>query len=1026
MKDAFLAIWDFLPHGHPLEVNHWNQRHTTLVRVMWAHAAVYALYGASHGASITALLLGPGIISLFGTIASIPHASRRLRSIMVSIGLFGCSAELVHLTGGLIEAHFHFFVMIAFIALYHDWAPFLANVSIVVLHHGFIGWAVPGSVYNHPAAWSHPWAWALVHGVFLLAECVALLLYWRFSEAVHAKLLESEAHFRSLCELSPDGIFVTDAHGASIYTNRRWQELSGLSLEASLGMGWSLAVHPDDRTGLVDQWNKSAQGGREFEAEFRMRLPDGHLRWVHSRSRPLYQADGTIRGHLGTVQDVTNRKRMEQRMAVQYVAARVMSEAREPESGLSQILTKVGAALSAETARLWLPSGKTGRLHCASFWTVCPDKYEPFESESRSISFGPGEGVPGRVLATHNPTWVSDIAVDPDVQHKESAARYGLQSVVAFPISSGGTPLGVMELMWSTIKERDEALLVALHLTGLQIGQFFERVQSEREAILAREAAERSARAKADFLATMSHELRTPMNGVIGMTGLLLESELSPDQRELAETVRVSGESLLAIINDILDFSKIEAGKLTVECIDFDLRTMIEDTLDLMAESAQRKGLELVGLMDAAVPSSVHGDPGRIRQILSNLVGNAIKFTERGEVRVEVSVKGRVNEDLLIRIDVVDTGIGISPEHVGKLFQSFSQGDSSTTRKYGGTGLGLAISKRLAELMGGEIGLESTLGQGSRFWFTVRMGQPQNSAHLPLSHMGDLKGIHLCIVDDTATNRSLLRRYSEAWGMTCVESERPTEAFSILVEAARGPRPFDLVILDSQMPEMDGLALASAIKAEPALASLRIILLTAMGQKGEATVARAAGIAAYLTKPVRQAQLYACLRMVMEQSDDRPSGDNALVTRHHVREAQARSRGRMLVVEDNVVNQKVAVRLLENLGYKADVAASGLEAIDAVTRLPYDMVLMDCHMPDLDGFEATRRIRELEKVGRLSRHIPIIALTANVMQKDRESCLGAGMDDYISKPVNVDQLTSILAKWTRQTDPGEGGNSRAA
>ena len=516
------------------------------------------------------------------------------------------------------------------------------------------------------------------------------------------------------------------------------------------------------------------------------------------------------------------------------------------------------------------------------------------------------------------------------------------------------------------------------------------------------------------------------MNGVIGMTGLLLESELSPDQRELAETVRVSGESLLAIINDILDFSKIEAGKLTVECIDFDLRTMIEDTLDLMAESAQRKGLELVGLMDAAVPSSVHGDPGRIRQILSNLVGNAIKFTERGEVRVEVSVKGRVNEDLLIRIDVVDTGIGISPEHVGKLFQSFSQGDSSTTRKYGGTGLGLAISKRLAELMGGEIGLESTLGQGSRFWFTVRMGQPQNSAHLPLSHMGDLKGIHLCIVDDTATNRSLLRRYSEAWGMTCVESERPTEAFSILVEAARGPRPFDLVILDSQMPEMDGLALASAIKAEPALASLRIILLTAMGQKGEATVARAAGIAAYLTKPVRQAQLYACLRMVMEQSDDRPSGDNALVTRHHVREAQARSRGRMLVVEDNVVNQKVAVRLLENLGYKADVAASGLEAIDAVTRLPYDMVLMDCHMPDLDGFEATRRIRELEKVGRLSRHIPIIALTANVMQKDRESCLGAGMDDYISKPVNVDQLTSILAKWTRQTDPGEGGNSRAA
>jgi two-component system sensor histidine kinase/response regulator len=338
----------------------------------------------------------------------------------------------------------------------------------------------------------------------------------------------------------------------------------------------------------------------------------------------------------------------------------------------------------------------------------------------------------------------------------------------------------------------------------------------------------------------------------------------------------------------------------------------------------------------------------------------------------------------------------------------------------------LAISKRLAALMGGEIGLESTVARGSRFWFTVRVGRQQGDHHPSLIQMGDLTDVRLCIVDDTATSRTLLRHYAEAWGMTWAEADRPSEALSMLLKAAVGPTPFDLVILDSQMPEMDGLALASAIKAEPVLASLKIILLTARGQRGEAQVARAAGIAGYLTKPVRHTQLYACLRMVMGQPHDRPSGTESLVTRHNAKEAAAGSRGRLLVVEDNVVNQKVAVRLLENLGYKADVAASGLEAIDALRLLPYDMVLMDCHMPEMDGFDATRRIRELETRGDSNRHIPIIALTANAMEEDRERCLRAGMDDYISKPVSVDQLIRTLAKWARQTGDGGGGDSRAA
>lgn len=841
---------------------------------------------------------------------------------------------------------------------------------------------------------------------------------WRLSKGVPVKLLESEAHFQSACEMSPDGIFVTDPQGVGVYTNRRWQEMVGLSLEASLNTDWSLAVHPDDRGVRVAGWSRGVLDAREYEAEFRIQQPSGRVRWVQSRSRPLYHANGKIRGHVGTVQDITDRKRMEQRMAVQYAAGRAMSEAREQEAGLAFILEQVGAALSAHTAGLWIPNAETGLLQCRSFWSASPTTYGPFEARSRSISLQLGEGIPGGVLSTHNPAWIEEITVDADVPRKEAAACCGLQSAVAFPIQTGSTTLGIMEFLWSSMKERDEALLVTLHLIGLQIGQLVERLAAERKAVLAQKAAERSAQVKADFLATMSHEIRTPMNGVIGMTGLLLDTGLTSEQREIAETIRSSGEALLNIVNDILDFSKIEAGKLTLERIDFDLRTMLEETIELMAESAQSKGLELVGLMGAAIPSGVHGDPGRLRQILSNLLSNAIKFTERGEVSVQVSLLGAVETDVMLRFDVVDTGIGISPDHIDKLFQSFSQADGSTTRKYGGTGLGLAISKRLTALMGGEIGVETREGHGSRFWFTVRLGQ---QAHYSpsLMDMADLRNVRLCVVDDTAANRTLLCHYAHAWGMACTETDRPSEALSLLREAAQRAQPFDVIIFDSQMPGMDGLALAKAIKGDPHIASVKMIMLTSLAKRGDAKVAQALGFAGYLVKPVRHAQLYACLKLVMGHAHDAgPRVASArLVTRHQATEAEARTRGgRVLVVEDNAVNQLVAVRLLQNLGYKSDVAANGVEAIEALLRLPYDLVLMDCQMPELDGFQATQRIRELEKTGEVKTHIPIIALTANAMQEDRERYARAGMDDYVTKPVSVEQFARVLSRWAKKTD----------
>ena len=844
------------------------------------------------------------------------------------------------------------------------------------------------------------WIWARGHGVFAPDGSLRFIEGWNLDitprKQAEERLRESEQRWRSLTEALPQLVWSATPDGACDYFSTQWTEHTGVPESDLLGWRWLATLHPDDREPTRRLWTDSVAGRGPYDVEYRVRRRDGVHRWFKTRGTPLRDSQGRIYKWFGTCTDITDAKQAEAVLRTSEERQRlILDNAHDAFVAMSADGLIAEWNRQAEITFGWPRAEAVGRVLSE---TIIPPQFR--EAHSRGLA---------RFLATGEGPQLNRVIEVPALRR-----------------DGGEFPA---EISIAPVRLGEQYLFAAF------IRDVTERKRAEEELRRAKEAAEAANRAKDEFLALVSHEIRTPMNAILGMTDLALDTPLTEDQRQYLTTVKSAGDALLGIINDILDFAKIEAGRLELDSADFSLASVLDTSLRALGVRAHKKGLELVCQQRPDVPDALIGDAGRLRQVLINLVGNAIKFTERGEVVVLVEndaepapltptphppgERGRGEGDIRLRFAVTDTGIGIPPEKQAKIFRAFEQEDASTTRKYGGTGLGLTIAARLVALMGGAITVDSAPGKGSTFAFTARFGlQPYAPETTAASPPAVLRGVPVLIVDDNATNRHILEEWLRGYAMEPTAAGDGVTAMAALWRGVAQGRPYPLALLDGRMPDIDGLALAAKIRQEAELSATRLILLTSGDRPGDLTRARQLGISATLLKPLQQNELMeTILRVMSHQGDPAELLIGPPVVRPAILEGLAGVPLRILAAEDNDFNRDVLEHMLARLGLSAAMAVNGREALALLEREPFDLLLLDIHMPELDGFQVVGAIRERERTA--GGHLPVIALTARSRKEDRERCLRAGMDECLTKPYSAADLWATMDRVLRKD---EGGN----
>ena len=807
-------------------------------------------------------------------------------------------------------------------------------------------------------------------------------------------------------------VSITDANGRIIYANEKFCKLSGYSNEELLGKDHriiSSGYH--NKAFMASIWETITQG-HIWQGQLCNRSKSGQLYWVDSTIMPLLDEMDAPYQYISIRHDITaqvDREALEQRDQEDTQARLAIANTLyQPAPFKERCLSTLSILFNIQSLQLQQKGGlflKTEDEHKLHLFALQGNFSDEFIEKEQCVNFG--DCLCGRAALSGEILISDDCFCDPRHEHQFTNMKAHGHYII--PLVVSGNTLGVLFLFTDPYPVKNESRLTMLKQVGDMLALAILQEQTKKELEQARDLALQAALVKNEFLANMSHEIRTPMNGVLGMLDILRDSEMSSDQSELVETAYTSTEALLAILNDILDFSKLEAGRVEIETIDFNLVTLIEEVCSLLAVPAFAKGLELNCFVPIELPNYWMGDPNRIRQVLTNLISNAIKFTELGDVSVTVSYETDPDGKATLFFKVQDTGIGISPETQARLFQTFTQADSSTSRRFGGTGLGLSISKILVELMNGTIGVDSELGKGACFWFSLPLEPIKDEILLPA--LINLKDKRALVVDDNANNRMILEHYVSSWGMTVSSVDHASAALVTLIDASQGAKPFDILLSDLQMPFMDGLSLARMICEIPTIANTPRLLLSSGGIGSEANY-KALGFSQCLIKPVRQTQLFDAIvkafQPVKPLSETPVNTETEAISNKEVWSDY--SNKRVLVAEDNSVNRKVILAMLARFNLKPDLVENGQLALDRLAQQNYDLVLMDCQMPIMGGYEATTKLREKEQSTNSTR-TPVIALTAHATLEARETSLASGMDGHLSKPINRTELADVLARW---------------